>query len=78
MTTADGVDLLRCERIVNESWSKAGVYFDEIKKIMEKGENEKNNKREREIIKIFARIAYQKIILDKATDKQCDIYFPEK
>ena len=78
MTTADGVDLLRCEKVVNESWSKAGVYFDEIKEIMEKEEEEEDNEREREIIKIFARIAYQKMILDKAVDEKYDINFPEK
>lgn len=78
MTTADGVDLLRCEKVVNESWSKVRVYFDEIKKIMEKEEKEEDNEREREVIKMFARIAYQKMSLDKAVDEKYDINFPEK
>ncbi len=78
MTTSDGIDLLRCERIVNESWSKVWMYYDEIKEIMGKGENEENNEREKEIIKVFARIAYQKMTLDKAIDKEYDINFPEK
>ncbi len=77
MTTADGVNLLRCEKVVNESWSKARMYFDEIKEIMEK-EEEEEDEREREIIKMFARIAYQKMILDKAVDEKYDINFPEK
>jgi hypothetical protein len=59
--------LLRCDKIVNETWSKAAVYYEEIKFIMEKGGP--SNEAEEAIMMIAANATLQKMTLDKAKDE---------
>ena len=59
--------LLRCDKIVNETWSKAAVYYDDIKFIMDKGVP--SNKAEEAIMMIAANATLQKMTLDKAKDE---------
>ncbi len=66
-TATDDLLLLQCEKIVNESWSKAAIHSDDIKAIVEKGGP--STEREEAIIMIAANAALQKMTLDKATDQ---------
>lgn len=67
-TATDDMFLIRCEKIVNETWSKAAIHYDDIKRIVEIGEI--NDKKDKIILMIAANATLQKMTLDKAMDKQ--------
>jgi len=66
-TAIDDLLVLQCEKIVNESWSKAANFYDDIKRIVEKGGP--NTESEVGIMMIAANAALQKMTLDRATDQ---------
>ncbi len=66
-TATEDLIVLQCEKIVNESWSKAAIYYDDIKRIVVKGGA--STESEESIMMIAANAALQKMTLDKATDK---------
>jgi len=59
---------IQCEKIVNETWSKAAIHYNDIKKIVEKGGPE--NEYEQSIMMIAANATLQKMTLDKASDTE--------
>ena len=59
---------IQCEKIVNETWSKTAIHYDEIKTIVEKGGPE--NEYEQSIMMIAANATLQKMTLDKANDQR--------
>lgn len=67
-TITEDMFFIQCEKIVNESWSKIALYYDEIKAIIEKGGPE--NEYEQDIMMIAANATLQKMTLDKASDKR--------
>ena len=67
MTTTKDQNRLKCEKIVNENWSKASLYYDEIKEILEREEIQ--NEREKSILMIAAHAALSKMIMDRANDE---------
>jgi len=67
-TMTDDMFLIQCEKIVNETWSKASRYYDEMKAIMDKGGPE--NEYEQTIVMIGFNAAVQKMTLDKAQDQR--------
>lgn len=69
-TATDDLLLLQCEKIVNETWSKAAIHYDSLKDIIERGGP--CTEREEATIMIAANAALQKMTLDKATD---ELYF---
>jgi hypothetical protein len=66
-TETDNLLLLQCEKIVNETWSKAAIHYDSLKEIIERGGP--CTETEEAIVMIAANAALQKMTLDKATDK---------
>lgn len=66
-TETDDLFALQCEKIVNESWSKAVIHYDSLKEIIERGGP--CTEREEAIIMIAANAALQKMTLDRATDR---------
>lgn len=64
MTTTEEVSRLKCEKLVNESWSKAWKYLDEIKEILDKGEIQ--NDHEEAILMIAAHAALSQMTMNKA------------
>lgn len=66
-TETDNLLALQCEKIVNESWSKAAIYYDDIKAIVEQGGP--CTETEEAIMMIAANATLQKMTLDRATDK---------
>lgn len=74
-TTTEDMYQMRCEKVVNESWSRASLHFDEIKKVVEKG---KVSTEDDEILLLIAAGAFlQKMTLDRAIDQTC-FDLPEK
>jgi len=67
MTTTEDLNRLKCEKLVNERWSKASTYYDEIKEILDKGEIQ--DEREESILMIVAHAALSKMTMDRADDK---------
>ncbi len=67
MTTTEDLSRLKCEKIVNENWSKASTYYDEIKEILEKGEIQ--DEKEESILMIAAHAALSKMTMDRADEK---------
>ena len=67
MSTTEEMNRLKCEKIVNESWSEAYKLYDEIKDIVHRGgvKEEKDNI----ILMIAANAALQQMTLDKAEDE---------
>ncbi len=57
---------IKCEKVVNESWSVVEEHKDEIKEILEKGGPETD--RELSILKIAAEAFLMKISLSRAED----------
>lgn len=73
MTTTNEINRLQCEKIVNESWSKARENYDELQEIIN---NEGPiNEKEDIILMIAANAALQKMTLDNANDKK--FIFPD-
>lgn len=70
MPTTEEDVRLKCEKIVNESWSDAQKFYNEIKNIINK--DGPKNKKENIILIIAANAALQQMTLDKAED---EIYF---
>lgn len=70
MIPSDDIHRLRCEKIVNESWSKARDFYYDIEYIIHKGKSE--NERENAILMIAANAALQQMTLDNVDD---EIYF---
>ena len=70
MVSSDDIHRLRCEKIVNESWSKARELYDELENIIHKGKYE--NEREYTILMIAANAALQQMTLDNVDD---EVYF---
>ena len=66
-TAADDLLLLQCEKIVNESWSKAAIHHISLKDIIEKGGP--STEKELAIVMIAANAALQKMTLDRAKDQ---------
>lgn len=67
MATKEELCMLRCEMVVNETWSKLDSYYDELKEIMDKGGPESD--REQSIVLIAAEVALQNLTLTKAQDE---------
>lgn len=67
-TMTEDMFFIQCEKIVNETWSKTALYYDEIKAIIEKGGPE--NEYEQGIMMIAANATLQKMTLDRASDKR--------
>jgi len=67
-TATDDMFFIQCEKIVNETWSKAAMHYDDIKAIIEKGGPE--NEYEQIIMLIAANATLQKMTLDKAKDER--------
>lgn len=73
--TTEDMYRMRCEKVVNEGWSRASLHFDEIKQVVEKG---KVSTEEDEILLLIAAGAFiQKMTLDRAVD-QTLFDLPEK
>jgi hypothetical protein len=66
-TATDDLLLLQCEKIVNETWSKAAIHYDDLQAIVLKGGP--STESEEAIIMVAANAALQKMTLDRATDK---------
>jgi len=67
-TVTEDLMLMRCEKIVNETWSKTSLYYDTLKDIIEKGGP--STDQELTILMIAANATLQKMTLDKALDEQ--------
>lgn len=67
MANKEELYMIRCEHLVNETWSKLDDYYDELKAIMDKGGPE--NDREQSIVLIAADTALQNLTLTKAQDE---------
>lgn len=70
MVTTEEVNRLKCERLVNLSWSKARLHYDDLKEIIAQGGP--SNEEEYVIMMVAAFAALQKMTLDKADVK---LYF---
>lgn len=66
--STDEVKRLRCEKVVNETWSKANKYLKELKVITLRGKI--NNKREEAILLVAANAAVQKMIMDNTEEPE--------
>ena len=67
-TMTEDMFFIHCEKIVNETWSKTAIHYDDIKMIVEKGGPE--NEYEQMIVMIAANATLQKMTLDRATDQR--------
>lgn len=74
-TTVEDLYQMRCEKIVNESWSRASLHFDEIKKIVETGEV--STEEDKSLLLVAAGAFVQKMTLEQAIDQTC-FHLPEK
>ena len=68
----DESEMLKCEKVVNESWSIVRAHQEELEVIIERGQA--INKREKSILIIAAGVALQQLTLDNAKD---DYYFSD-
>ena len=67
-TMTEDMFFIHCEKIVNETWSKTAIHYDDIKAIVEKGGPE--NEYEQSIVMIAANATLQKLTFDKAADQR--------
>lgn len=67
-TAADDLLMIQCEKIVNETWSKAAIHYDVLQQIVDSGGP--NTEHEEAIVMIAANATLQKMTLDKALDHQ--------
>jgi len=67
-TETEDLLLMQCEKIVNETWSKAAMHYDVLQQIIYHGGPTTDN--EEAILMIAANAALQKMTLDKALDEQ--------
>ena len=68
MAKTEQMFLLQCEKIVNETWSKASLHIQELQRIIESGEIV--DEIDEAIVLIAANAALQKMTVDKTLDKQ--------
>lgn len=66
MAKKEDLYLIRCERIVNESWGQVGKYYGELEKIIEQGGPQ--NDFEESIVLMAANATLQQLTLEAAED----------
>lgn len=67
-TATEDLLLIQCEKIVNETWSKAAIHYNAIKQIVAQGGPK--DELEQTIMMIAANATLQKMTLDKAKDER--------
>lgn len=65
---AEDMLMIQCEKIVNETWAKAALHYNNLQHIIEDGGPD--NEAEQAIVMIAANAALQKMTLDKALDEK--------
>ena len=61
-TASENMFMLQCDQIVNDTWAKAALHFNEIKRIVEAGEI--TNEHDEAILLIAANATLQKMTFD--------------
>ena len=66
-TATEALLFIQCEKIVNETWAKTSLHYDQLNKIILNGGP--LNEDEEAIIMIAANATLQKMTLDRAKDE---------
>ena len=67
MSDKEELYMIRCEKVVNETWSKLDNYYDELKEILDSGGPK--NEREQAIVLLAAETALHNLTLTNAQDE---------